>query len=488
MNGKVFFLILVLFADFLNAEKLFFTNSIDLPDSVIKSTVENKQVISKDKVSHAEVLYGKYENIDLQLLISREYENAGYLINYARFKIESFPTNDRKVFNSGYGSDNLNANLYFLLGQNFLLNLGLKYNTSLNGTMSNPFYNNESARVLVFNPSFKYFISDKSFISAVFSYNDSYVNFESADNEYYVGNTMFEANVEYSRVWSRINAFSLNLDTIQYSTELQNNRDVNSIAIVKAQDKFAVSKSLIFTFGLNANVNKKYSFVFEPIIDMLYLFNKTLNLNIFYNSLYIPEYYNNVILTDRFVQVLDFFKPYIKRNLGLGIGTAVNKDAYLTVESVFVKYKNYPSFIYGNNRLYYINPGDFDVINLQTVLRYEIDCCLNFILKYDYIPYVSDNSVYLIKNKLSLDFNFTFNMVELNFKIKYFDLMRYTTESGNSLFLDANIVADVDCAYKINNSFGFKLKVANIGKNTVCKLPFYPEYNDLIKLGIYTGF
>ncbi len=485
---KILLLLLFMSSFNLFAETIYITNGLEINNKEIKNLETDKIYKNKDTISQAEVLYGKYENIDLMLLISREYNGSGYLINYNRFRIDSYPVNNIKVYNSSYGNDDLNSNLYFLLNRNLLLNLNVKYNAELTGTMHNPYYNNQSKRDLIFSPTFKYSITEKSFIKTTFIYNDFYLNFESSNNEYYIGNTFFKINMEYSRIWSKINSFSINADVMQTETDINTIREINSLALIKFKDKFALSKFLIFTIGMDFNLNKRFDFIFDPKIKILYLM-KGMNFSFAYIPTYLPLYYKNIIKNNDFIKINTFMRPYISREFLLNMNINFIKRIRYSLKLKYNRYINYPSMIYDTDNIFFL--AGITVNNLQIINKiiYNLTKGIDITGIYTYIPYQDNERInWFCKNQLTANFNISVADADIKIGMKYYDIKNFLDNSNNAIRLGANIIMQFDIVYKINKSLGLKFEIENYNKNIYYKVPYYPEYEKLIKLGIYTGF
>ncbi|MBU1078789.1 MAG: hypothetical protein KKH98_15950, partial [Spirochaetes bacterium] len=244
---------------------------------------------SEGKISRAEISYGKNENLDAQIMIAGETSQIDYIIEYNRFKINSYQVGGNTIYNSLYGYDNLRSGVNLLKANDYMLNLAFDYQYGFAGLHGNTNFNNQIKRNLIFSPEFKYFFSEKSYFNFKFDFSDLYINYENAENSLKNKYSFLQTKITYKRVWSSINSFQIEFHTISDSLNIDKTYN-NNVATAGIFDRFAMSKKLMIDLGLKINVNKNYPFVISPSVDLFFIF-KHFNIQIGYDRLY--DYLNS---------------------------------------------------------------------------------------------------------------------------------------------------------------------------------------------------
>ncbi len=493
MNKKiikiVFFTLFIFLAEEkdIKADTLFYTPSLITNIAIPEKSIGENKIEKKDKLSRAEILYGSFENLDSKLLISKENNKIGYLINYERFKIDSFTKNNNiKILNSGFGYDNFNSTLYFLLSNNFLFNLNIDYKSLLSGLMKNKNYNTLSDRNLFFTPRMSFVLTERLRIKSKVSYNNFYKDFESSNNIYTIDGSVINLSFLYSRIWSKINAFNIKINSYQYKINYNNNSIINNIVLLNLKDKFALSKKLIITTGLDMNINRHYSFIIRPLFYLSYSF-EFINLNFQYYNKYLPLEYKKIIYQYRYVKIDRKILPVIKDTFLLKVNTLKWQNVLFSFVTEFNSFKNLPLLILDGDLLYRITSLNNADIETGLEFYYQYNNLFSISLEYKYIPYLK-YLYYYPKNKLNMNIKLKYYPLYINLTVKYCDIKKFLDYKNDYISLRANINMNIDITYNLDKSMGIKLSLENINWNDNYILPLYNKYEKLYKIGIFTGF
>jgi|GEM_PF-3689916 len=443
---------------------------------------------SEGKISRAEISYGKNENLDAQIMIAGETSQIDYIIEYNRFKINSYQVGGNTIYNSLYGYDNLRSGVNLLKANDYMLNLAFDYQYGFAGLHGNTNFNNQIKRNLIFSPEFKYFFSEKSYFNFKFDFSDLYINYENAENSLKNKYSFLQTKITYKRVWSSINSFQIEFHTISDSLNIDKTYN-NNVATAGIFDRFAMSKKLMIDLGLKINVNKNYPFVISPSVDLFFIF-KHFNIQIGYDRLY--DYLNSfeIINKNKFYKFYKKSEPLLNHNFRMILYIYFTKNVTFNISSSYNQASNYPESFQDKDELFQLQLKDnikYARINPELMIDLAGDLKLN--LNYIYIPYKDPGKLSdLIVNTAETALIYDSKKIKSGLILKYQDINYFIDNKNNYTIIKPNIFMNIYLKIYLTETFGLMIKAENLTDKEIIKTPGYPEFEKIFNIGIIAEF
>jgi len=461
-------------------------NTIKTEDFLL---VKEKRIIQND-LSYAEILYGVFENFKANLTIARESENKGYIISYLREKMNSYNINSKKVYNSAFGIDSLETGINYSPQQEILLNLNFMYKYFTKGMLLNPIYDAQNKWQISILPEFKYFFSENSIFSANIDYNKLNLEFESSASSYNVNINSIKSIITYEKVWSEINALSFNFIILQYTLKYSGSHILNNIGIFNIEDKFALSKKTVINIGAGFNINKRYSPIFSPLLQ-LYFILKPINIILEAKKGYNVEYCKNLLLENYFVKINKHFPPEIETAYSVGINFKIVKNLSLNIKAGYHTIENMPALYEDIDNLFYVDNINLNEVKISTDIDFTPINFLSLKLFYENIPYIKSQYKkipYLSRNNTKASVGVNLSDFRFLTQVQYSDIRDYINAQGISKPLKSFIFVNFEVLYLFTQNFGIKVEGDNIVDTGYIKIANYPEAEKIYRFGLYTKF
>ncbi len=500
---KISTLVLILFfllADNISAATNFILNSFYFDRIDTASLISNyryqpeKDILIGEefrragKISRTELLYGNFESIDANILIARETEDINYIINYNRFKIDSYRVDNKKIFNSSFGNDYFKSGVNFLLADDYKINLNFDYKFQHNGLHYNTNYNDQIKRNLFFSPQLEYFFSEKDYLKFNFLYSDFNLEYESFSSDLKNNYYFFQSKIIYKRIFSSINYFHLEFYNILDSLRVANTIN-NNYAYFKIYDKFAFSKKFIVNLDLVFNINKNYPFYFSPGIDFSFIF-KNFNIQAGYKHDYNYLYYYDHISRNNYYKFSSNNVPYLEDRLFLKVFINLLENISYSIIGSYTKTDNFPEIKEDSDGLNFLRPRDNIYYGrIEQELLFEISKYLDISINYKNIPYQKTDKVSnLVKNIFLFNLGLDYSIIKSGLTLEYHDKKYFIDNTNNFSIINPNIFMNIFVKIYFTESFGIMCRAKNLTDKKIIIVPNYPEIENIFSIGIIAEF
>ncbi|MDD5067736.1 MAG: hypothetical protein PHF84_11890 [bacterium] len=448
-----------------------------------------KKAVETGRLYKAEILYGNFENLDANIVMSRESGDVGYLITYNRFKINSYTTNDKKLYNSSYGYDTFQAGVNMLLLKDLSCTLNVDYHYQNNGMLFNTNYNNQFKRRIRLAPQFRYYLNEKSFFNFNFLYHNLDLEFESSRNSLQNKYYYFSTEVNYRRIWSTINSLNFYFMNIQDSLQINRDKKNNNYARFMLSDQFALSKMFIINTGLAFDVNKNYPFTISPRLDLSFLFPR-INFKLGYEREYDPLACQELIRQNSFMKYPSAIPPRTGHKVFLNTFISLSRSLTYNLNLSWHEVSHYPRLKADEDGLIYPDPmekAEYDMVRQE--VSFKLLKGLGCFIQYNYIPFIRPGKITdLPVNKLKAGIDIAFSVFKTSFILNYSDLNYFLDKNNNYINIQSNILMDIFIQGNFTRSFGMILKVKNLTSRRIFSVPLYPSLENIINIGITAGF
>lgn len=440
------------------------------------------------KISRAEILYGKFENIDANILIARETENIDYIINYNRFKIDSYEAGGKKIYNSSYGYDHLKSGINLLKDSDYLMTFNFDYQYGLNGMHNNTNYNNQIKRTLIFSPEFNYFFSEKSYFDFKFLFSDLKLEFESPQNNLKNQYSFFQTKIKYKRIWSSINSFYFEFFSILDSLKINNTYN-NNFAYFKLSDKFALSKKFTINLSLKFNVNKNYPFVISPSANLFFIF-KHFNIQTGYKHNYDYLNFYNHIKENKFYKLSSGNKPTLVNEYYSTVFINIADNVTYNINFSYNDVTHFPEIKEDVDKILLLMfNNQINYFQITQEISFKINRHFQLSLNHIYRPHQKPDKISnLIRNIFCVNPQLNYSIINTGLILKYYDLNYFIDNENNYTIIKSNILMDIYFKAYFTKTFGLKIKIKNVTNKKIILTPGYPEIENIFNIGVIAEF
>lgn len=441
------------------------------------------------RLYRTDILYGNFENLDAHIIMSRESRDIGTMVTYNRFKINSFNTNGKKVYNSAYGFDAFSAGVHLNLLKDLSLNFSIDYNYRYSGMLFNTNYNNQFKRRVLFSPQLKYFLTERSILNFNFLYSNLNLEFESPVRSLFNQHSFFQTEIIYRRIWSSVNSFTFRILNIQDSQSAEGEERDNNYARFGFSDKFALSRMFILNAGLALDVNKNYPFTLSPLLGFSFLF-PGFNVQTAYERLYDLHPALPVIAGNDFFKYGISTPPCLDDRISLTFFLPLSEALTFTSTVSFDHYRNYPFFGFDREDLAYPRSlKEMDLLKLTQEIRVRAARGLSFHLQYRALPYQRPEKIFRIyRNEADLAAEMESSPLSWKLVLRYQDMNYFLDNRNDYIIIKSNVLADILVQLHLTRSFGILLKARNLACRRVFNIPMYPSLESIFNAGITAGF